>query len=332
MALTRRIGSGVLLAVLILARDAASQTLTPEADVTVGASTDHAEAAAVQTRLFGQLTSDWRLMLEAAWADRSNKGSDAFGTSYSYDGQIRPAEMYVERISDGNNRVFAVRIGRYRTPFGMSSRSDHAYNGFSRAPLVRYGEGYAMSNLFMEAGADVIVGRPSLYLEASAGAPADANGVERRETADVVTRAQGYYRGLIIGASYLSGGRTVDEFPWKGRMMFRGIDARWMWEGVQVRGEWIDGRPFDDASTRGGYVDLFVHHIGMGPVTAIARIERLDYHDGYSVDRSRRATIGARVRLTTTLSLEADVLHNWGSEIGVRPTSGDLGITQSFRF
>jgi hypothetical protein len=318
------------IAFVLAATPALGQTLTPETDVTVGASTDHAQVAAVQTRLFGQLTSDWRVMLEAAWGNRSNETSDAFGTSYPYDGTVRPGEVYVQQISDTNNRVFGMRFGRYRTPFGMSSRSDHAYSGFSRAPLIRYGEGYALSNLFMEAGADVMVGRPSLYVETSVGAPADANGVERKQTTDFVTRAQGYYRGLIVGASYLSGGRTIDEYPWSGRMVFRGIDGRWMWEGVQVRGEWVDGRPYDDSSTRGGYLDVFVHHIGMGPVTAVARIERVNYSDHYHHDESRRATAGARVRITNSLSLEAGVLHDWGGED--HGTSADLGLTESLRF
>jgi hypothetical protein len=33
--------------------------------------------------------------------------------------------------------LHAFKAGRYRTPFGISSGSDHAYMGFQRAPLVR---------------------------------------------------------------------------------------------------------------------------------------------------------------------------------------------------
>ena len=32
-----------------------------------------------------------------------------------------------------------------------------------------------------------------------------------------------------------------------------------------LRGEWIDGRPFDGVATHGGYVDVIVHLLGMGP-------------------------------------------------------------------
>ena len=42
----------------------------------------------------------------------------------------------------------------------------------------------------------------------------------------------------------------------------------------------VDGRPFDGTTVRGGYADVFVHRPSMGPVTALARIERLDYGAG----------------------------------------------------
>ena len=56
-----------------------------------------------------------------------------------------------------------------------------------------------------------------------------------------------------------------------------GVDVRWMAGGVQVRGEWLGGQPFDGTRTTGGYVDLIVHRPVMGPLTALARAERLDY-------------------------------------------------------
>ena len=79
-------------------------------------------------------------------------------------------EAYGERTFQPGRFLVGIRGGRYRTPFGISSGSDHAYNGFLRAPLIRYDDYYALSNNFLEHGADVIVGVPRLTLEVSAGA------------------------------------------------------------------------------------------------------------------------------------------------------------------
>ena len=69
-----------------------------------------------------------------------------------------------------------------------------------------------------------------------------------------------------------------------------------MMGGVQVRGEWIDGRSFAGTRTYGGYADLIVHRPFMGPVTAVARAEKLDYLAGQRSSFPRRYTAGARVR------------------------------------
>ena len=47
------------------------------------------------------------------------------------------------RTGDG---LRAVRAGRYRTPFGLAAASDHAYIGFLRPPLIRYGDYFALSS------------------------------------------------------------------------------------------------------------------------------------------------------------------------------------------
>ena len=74
--------------------------------------------------------------------------------------------------------------------------------------------------------------------------------------------------------------------------------ARWMGAGVQLRGEWLGGRPFDGTTTTGGYVDLIVHRPFMGPFTALARAERLAYAapDPYAL-YSQRYSTGARLRI-----------------------------------
>ena len=64
----------------------------------------------------------------------------------------------------------------------------------------------------------------------------------------------------------------------RGRAEFTGVDVRWMHDGVLVRGEWITGQPFDGTTTDGWYADVMLHRAAMGPVTAVLRVERLDYN------------------------------------------------------
>ena len=249
-----------------------------EADLSAGVSTENVRAAAVQGRVFGATPSDWRFFAEATFGGTDGQTSDAFGAAYPYDGRLRPMEIYVEKMFRPRGHLLGVRGGRYRTPFGLSLRGDHAYTGFTRAPLIRYGEDFALSNTFMEGGVNVIAGSPRLYAETSLGVPLDEGLLRRRQEFSATVRVQGYYKSLIVGASRLDTGRdeSLGSFA-TGRAVFNGVDARWTSGGVQVRSEWIFGRPFDGVTTRGGYIDAIVHRAGMGPVTAVARVERLDY-------------------------------------------------------
>ncbi len=83
--------------------------------------------------------------------------------------------------------------------------------------------------------------------------------------------------------------------------------------GVQVRGEWLTGHPFTGTSTTGWCTDVIVHRLGMGPVTAVARVERLVYDAVAPFDlQAQRETIGARIRILNQLALQADLLHQSG--------------------
>ena len=79
--------------------------------------------------------------------------------------------------------------------------------------------------------------------------------------------------------------------------------------GVQARGEWIDGQSFTGTRTFGGYVDVLVHRQGMGPVTAVGRVERLDYLAGRRSVFEKRYTAGARVRLASMLVGHVNVVR-----------------------
>jgi hypothetical protein len=114
-------------------------------------------------------------------------------------------------------------------------------------------------------------------------------------------------------------------------LQFGGVDARWTLGGLQLRGEWISGRPFDAASTTGGYLDAIVHQRGMGPVTAIARIERFDCDAGPLSQQGRRISAGARVRILNQLAGTIGVVHQSHGLAGGRGTALDLGLTFTIR-
>ncbi|MCC7007406.1 MAG: hypothetical protein IT184_01175 [Acidobacteria bacterium] len=325
-------GSAVALILMGPAPAGAQVSLTRETDMTVGHSTDEATAGGVQVRLFGAVGRGWRAQVEATWAATGVTGSDAFGTSFPYDDRLHVMETYVERTATARGLIFGVRGGRYRTPFGISGRSDHGYFGFARAPLIRYGGNWALSNTALEHGVSVLAGRASLTVEASFGTPGDPGDDPRPRTRDVVVRAQGVYRALVLGVSRLDS-EAYREGPWvSGRMRFTGVDARWMRGGVMLRGEWITGQPFDGTSTRGGYVDVIVHRVGMGPVTAVARLDRLDYLADSRSSFLRRYTAGARLRVLRPLAVFVNVVHQPQALRTGRHTAIDVGVTQTLRF
>jgi len=137
---------------------------------------------------------------------------------------------------------------------------------------------------------------------------------------------------LIAGVSRIQTSPYLSESFAPGKSVFTGVDVRWMHEGVQLRGEWITGRPFDGATTHGWYADALVHRVGMGPVTAVGRIERLAYNAHDDLDVFTRQTIGARLRIFDALSVQLNVLHQTGElseEHGA--AAMDVGITYSLR-
>jgi len=335
--MTIRLARYVVVA-LALARGAAAQTpsgppITVDVTQSAGASTDEVAAAALQVRAFGELGAGIRYLAEGAWAGRSADRHDAFDTAYPYDNTLQVIEAYVERTFVPGPMLLSVRGGRYRPPFGISSASDQAYMGFLRAPLVRYADYFALSSTFLEHGADVVTGVPQASVEVSLGTPGDVGEATRPSGLDTVIRAQAYRGPLIVGASYLRTRPFQPAVFAHGRTEFSGIDVRWMHAGVQARGEWVTGRPFDGTHTDGGYVDLLVHRPAMGPVTALLRVERLAY-DAVPpfAFTSSRITTGARIRLLDTLALSVGVLRHTSTEPG-EGTRGalDLGLTYSLR-
>ena len=314
-------------------QSARAQSITAEATTTAGYSTDDVFAGAAQLRAFGDVKGGIRFFAEAAWARSSNDDSDAFGAAYPYRNRVQVIEAYAERMFRPGGALLSVRAGRFRPPFGISSASDYAYSGFLRAPLIRYEEHAALSNYALEHGADFIVGVPWLTVEAAFGAPADVGVQARRSDFDAVVRIQGYRGPFIIGVSHIRTSPPRSLLLARGRTDFTGIDVRWTYGGVQLRGEWITGQPFDGATTSGWYADASVHRSGMGPFTAVARVERLDHEgaDEESDDHPRREAVGVRVRLPSALALIVNVVHQTGAGAEYRSAALDIGLTWSIR-
>jgi hypothetical protein len=335
--ITRGIAAAALVIVAGAAAPVFGQTAAVEVDVTAGVTTDDVSALATQARVFGSVRSGISFFAEAAWARRFFKGSatccsDAFGGAYPYDDRTRVIEAYADATFRPGGALVAVRAGRIRTPFGISTRSDHAYGGFTRAPLIRYDGYFALSNNFLEHGATLTAGRPDLFGEVTVGRPADV-GVKRKKTTDVIARVQGYRGAFIVGASHIrtspyQTGRFVN-----GRTVFTGVDVRWAGYGVLMRGEWIHGRPFDTTKTTGGYIDAFIHRRPMGPLTVVLRAERLDYTTQNVVfdTHGHRFTAGGHVRLPAGFALQAAAVRQGGNVAPGARTALDVMLTFSAR-
>jgi hypothetical protein len=329
----RTLAAAVIVGAALHANLASAQPVTVEVAQSGGYSTEEIAGAATQARAFGELApSRVRFNVEAAWGVRSAGSSDVFGTAYPYSGDVHVMEAYGDRTFLPGGALFGVKAGRYRTPFGISSASDHAYMGFMRAPLIRYDNYFALSNTFLEHGVDVVAGTPRLSLEASLGTPADVGEAVRRPGLNVVLRGQGVVGPMIVGVSHISTQPYQSPRFARGDTVFTGVDVRWMHDGVQARGEWIAGRPFDGTTTTGGYVDLIVHRPVMGPVTAVLRAERLVYDAAPPFAMAaERYTTGARIRLLDQLAAQIALVHQSHQIPQRRPTALDVGVTYSLR-
>ena len=316
----------------VCGRPAQCQSVAVEVTQTVGHSTEDVNAAATQLRAFGEAGAGVRFDVETAWAARSVDEGDAFGGAYPYDNRVQVIEAYGERVFTPRRALVATRAGRYRTPFGIYSGSDHGYIGFLRPPLIRYDDYWGLSNNFLEEGVDVVVGTPRLSIEASFGAPADVGSAVRRSGLDTVVRGQAAFGAFIVGVSHINARPYMPERYAPGHLSFTGVDARWMRNGIQVRGEWIWGQPFTGTTTNGGYADLIVHRPRMGPVTAVLRAERLSY-DAIApfAMYAQRYTAGARVRLLNQLAATVELVRQTQALSSDTPLAVDVGFTLSLR-
>jgi hypothetical protein len=319
--------------VLPAATARAQPSITTEAAVTVGGSTDSLAAGALQIRSFGDIAGGIRFFGEASIAQTSDHDNDGFAAAYPYGGRLEVIEAYGERMFRPGNAIVGVRAGRFRTPFGIYNSSDHAYTGFLRPPLLRYDEYSGISNYFLEHGADVVVGVSGLQVETALGAPADVGSSVRRPGLDSIVRVQGYYGPIIAGVSHIRT-KSLQIAEEDSRSDFTGVDLRFTRGGMQLRGEWMTGHPFEGATTDGWYADAIVHLVPMGPVTAVARIERMGFVEPAENEDETlgRQTIGARIRIAAGFSVAVNLVHRTGELGEYKPTSLDVGFTWSGRY
>lgn len=347
MKLRQLVWIGIILWTMTAA--ARAQTASAELDVTGGYSGEQITAAATQGRIFGDTGSKVGIQYfaEAAWGQRWARAidrdeyagadpltSDVFGAAYTYSNKVQLVEAYAERYFHPHSAVLGARGGQFRTPFGIYNRSDYAYSGFIRAPLIRYDGYWALSNNYLERGALVTVGVPQLLVETSIGKPHDIGSSHRRDGADESIRVQGYYGPFILGVSHV---RSEPYLPARfahGRQVFTGTDVRWTHSfGVQLRGEFLKGHPFDGVSTTGWYLDGFLHHVGMGPFTVVVRDESLDYRaPAPRAQSARRVTMGTRVRLPGYVTAQINYMRQRGDLPHVHDRSLDFTLTYSVRY
>src|SRR2546430_17572248 len=85
-------------AYLLPTRIAHVQTITTEAVITGGYSTDEVTSAAVQARAVGDLTAGVRVFAEASWASSSDGDNDVFTSAYPYGNRVQIIEADSGRV------------------------------------------------------------------------------------------------------------------------------------------------------------------------------------------------------------------------------------------
>jgi hypothetical protein len=325
-----------------------AQTIATEIDLTAGYSSEEISGAAAQARIFGEAPGRVGFFAELTWGDRwagdapvqnggifgmDPMGSDVFGAAYPYADRPLLMEAYAERHFTPRGAVLGVRAGRFRTPFGIYTRSDYGYTGFLRPPLIRYDGYYALSNNWLEEGVTVTAGRPELFVEASLSRPHDVGSSQRRAGTDGTIRAQAYHGPLIVGVSHMRSNPYLPSYFAVGRQAFTGIDLRWAHaRGVQTRSEIIRGRSFEGVTTTGWYVDGLLHLRSMGPVSGVTRVESLDYDAAAPFARSaRRFTVGTRIRMPGPITVQVNYLRQRGDLPHIKKQSIDFSATYSVR-
>jgi acetyl-CoA acyltransferase len=128
-----------------------------------------------------------------------------------------------------------------------------------------------------------------------------------------------------------------------GKNVFTGVDVRWMHKGVQLRGEWITGRPFDGTTTRElakaagkkprAYFRAFAvagvppEIMGIGPVVAIPKalaMAGLKLSDIGLIELNEAFAVQA-VAVLKELGIDADRVNVNGGAVALGHAIGSSG-------
>ena len=116
-----------------------------------------------------------------------------------------------------------------------------------------------------------------------------------------------------------------------GRARFGGIDLRWMRAGVQLRGEWIFGQPFDASPPAAATLDLVVHRraSGRSPCSAVSNGSTTRRR---RPERSSRSATPRRARAGVAgLAVSAGLTHQAGRPRSAAPRPSISGSTCALR-
>jgi len=277
----RRIMLSACAACLLARADTHAQSITAETALTGGYSTDDVTAAAVQLRAFGEVTGGVRFFGEVAWARSSDADNEQLCDGVPVQ-QPRRGDRSVRRAD-----LPAARRASRRARRTLPHAVRHLQRERSRVQRIPPAAARSLrrvsgiSNHFLEHGARCDVRRAMAHARTAIGAPADVGTAVRRSGLDAVARLQAYYGPLIAGVSRirtspLHRSKRNTKVPPSSPASISGGPAI----GVQLRGEWMPD-VLSTARREGLVCRRLVHLIGMGPVTAVARIEQLEYEEPF---------------------------------------------------
>jgi hypothetical protein len=210
------------------------------------------------------------------------------GTYHSWD------ELYMKVHWD----LGSVQIGRMRTHYGFNTWADYYYTGFNQFPIVRMIP--LVDNLRLlrdDSGVEASTNIGDTTIWASAiqpGPPSDE--IAPQEVNTSTARVQHAFGSLIAGGDFLS--------PWKGDEKIYGVDARYTFPQVLMRGEafWGVG---DDASN-GFYVDAQYRLPKLYRTQIVGRYDSVNLYDQGS---GHLTTLGVRQIFNKYANLNANYVY-----------------------
>ena len=289
----------------------------------------------MQVRVFGAAAADWRFFAEAAWAarDRVSRPTRSARRIRTTAGCGRWKRTSRRR---SGSRTRLLRRSRRPLPHAVRHLRTRATtptpDSFARRSFATAGTGRSRTRSSKPASAS-IAGAPDALCRSQRRRAARMRARSgARAALDVGVRGQAYYRSVdrrrqhacAAGRATSARGSRADGLP----RHRRALDAR-----RRPASRRVDRRPAVRRRRRPRrLLDAIVHRIGMGPVTAVARVERLDYDaDEHSDATCAAYTAGARVRADGRVSGAGQCHRQPVALDGQRRTALDVGARRYVR-